>query len=273
MARIEFLSRFDPIEISDSDLELNGLRSLTFYSSALKGRGDVSLYVPPQCLNLTDVPLVILLHGVYGSHWVWFMKGAAHLTAQRLINEGAIRPMLIVAPSDGLRGDGSGYLPYPEADFECWIVEDVIDCVRKIFPCVSANGTVLISGLSMGGYGALRLGMKYPKRFHAISAHSSITHIRQFAQFTRHTMHEELLAPTEPDLLHWAQVCPESLPPMRFDCGIDDPLLFANRQLHRDLQSLGVEHEFKEFEGAHTWNYWRTHLVETLLFFEKHLGI
>jgi putative tributyrin esterase len=269
---IEFPERFDPIELSDPALEPGHLRNLTFHSPALKGRGDISLYVPPQCAALNNVPLVILLHGVYGSHWAWFTKGAAHLTAQRLIGGGSIRPMLIAAPSDGLRGDGSGYLPYPDADYERWIAEDVIDCIRRLFPCIGLAGPICIAGLSMGGYGALRLGMKYSERFHAISAHSSITHISQFAHiFTRHSMHEERFAAEETHLLYWARLNAHLLPLLRFDCGRSDPLFSANVQLHRDLDALSVKHEYAEFEGAHTWEYWKTHLVDTLRFFERTL--
>jgi putative tributyrin esterase len=271
MANLEFPDRFDPIEISDPSLELGHLRNLTFNSPALQGRGDVSLFVPPQCVSLTEVPLVVLLHGVHGSHWAWFMKGAAHLTAQRLIDQGAIRPMVIAAPSDGLCGNGSGYLPYPDANYESWVAEDVVGCIRRVFACVGPSGPTFIAGLSMGGYGALRLGMKYASSFHAISAHSSITQIHQFDQFVNHSMHEELLDPEEPDLLHWARIHLDSVPTLRFDCGYDDSLFAANLQLHHDLQSLGIEHEFTAFPGAHTWDYWRAHLTETLLFFEKSL--
>jgi hypothetical protein len=62
--------------------------------------GDVSLYVPPPVRYARSTPLVILLHGVYGSHWAWFTKGAAHHRAAP-IGDGSIRPMLIAAPSDG----------------------------------------------------------------------------------------------------------------------------------------------------------------------------
>jgi enterochelin esterase-like enzyme len=68
-------------------------------------------------------------------------------------------------------------------------------------------------------------------------------------------MHEELLDPEEPDLLYWARIHLHSLPPLRFDCGYDDTLFAANLQLHHDLQSLGIEHEFTAFPGAHTWDY------------------
>jgi enterochelin esterase-like enzyme len=275
---VEFSTRFEPIEMSDPALESGGIRNLTFHSEALGGRGDVSLWLPPEDVRTQTMPLVVLLHGVYGSHWSWFQQGAAARTAQRLVSAKQIRPMVIATPSDGLAGDGSGYLPsHPgaaaNADYERWIVDDVIDCVRRVIP--AATGPAFLAGLSMGGYGALRLGMKWPQRFDAISAHSAITHIDQFAQFVRHAMPlQSKEGPTTPlpageaDLLHWARLHRAQLPALRFDCGRDDTLAAANVQLHEDLTALGVPHEFELLEGAHTWPYWTVNLEKTLLFFE-----
>ena len=57
----EFRKRFEPVEMSYPALESNGLRNLTFYSAALQGRGDVSLWVPEECVGLSGVPVVVLL--------------------------------------------------------------------------------------------------------------------------------------------------------------------------------------------------------------------
>src|SRR3546814_20544624 len=96
---------------------------MTVKSASLGARADISLFVPDCVAGLADVPIVILLHGVYGSHWAWALKGGAHLTAQRLIDEDTIPPLVLAMPSDGLWGDGSGYVPHRTRDFERWIVE------------------------------------------------------------------------------------------------------------------------------------------------------
>ena len=64
----------------------------------------------------------------------------------------------------------------------------------------------------------------------------------------------------------------EALPPLRFDCGIDDPLIADNRALHAALVEHGVAHTYEEFEGGHTWSYWETHLADTLRFFTRCLA-
>jgi S-formylglutathione hydrolase FrmB len=62
----------------------------------------------------------------------------------------------------------------------------------------------------------------------------------------------------------------DRLPPLRFDCGVDDQLIEENRALHRDLEARGIAHTYEEFPGAHTWAYWERHLEDTLRFFAAH---
>ncbi len=81
-----------------------GLDFITVKSNALKKRADITVFSPPNAGKNT--PLVILLHGVYGSHWAWAMKGNAHITTQNLIEAGQIKPMILAMPSDGLYADG-----------------------------------------------------------------------------------------------------------------------------------------------------------------------
>lgn len=59
------------------------------------------------------------------------------------------------------------------------------------------------------------------------------------------------------------------LPAVRFDCGVDDPLLGANRTLQRALERAGVEHVYEEWPGGHEWACWETHLADTLRFFAE----
>jgi S-formylglutathione hydrolase FrmB len=58
-----------------------------------------------------------------------------------------------------------------------------------------------------------------------------------------------------------------TLPPIRFECGRDDPYLQANRDLHDALQRAGIAHGYAEGEGGHEWSYWSTALEGVLRFF------
>jgi putative tributyrin esterase len=258
---------FRTLEVSDPALAPPGLRFVTVKSAALGQRADVLLYVPPQAEGRRDVPLVLLLHGVYGSHWAWAFQGSAHLTAQRLIDAGAIPPMVLAMPSDGLWGDGSGYVRHAQQDFERWIVDEVPAAARAACAACSEASPLLIAGLSMGGFGALRLAGRHPQRFVAAAGHSSITEASQIDVLLAETRSGWADAPEDQRVLDALRSARAPLPPLRFDCGRDDPFIAANRQLHADLRACCIAHDYAEHEGGHGWDYWSLHLEDTLRFF------
>ncbi|MDF9796454.1 putative tributyrin esterase [Catalinimonas alkaloidigena] len=267
------MSIFRTTEISDAAYESNGLRFITVKSQHLKGRGDICVFVPEQTSHLKNLPLVLLLHGVYGSAWVWTHKGAAHMTTQQLIRMQKIRPMVLAMPSDGLWGDGTAYQLLASGDYEKWIVEDVPAAVKENIACVSDASPLCISGLSMGGFGALRLGAAYPDIFKAISAHSAITAIEQMPLFVEEPLDLYQEAGQQASSVYLSMEANQGkLPPIRFDCGKDDLLIEYNRELHAKLTKSGISHVYEEFEGGHSWSYWKQHLSDTLLFFDHHLN-
>lgn len=262
---------FRTTEISDPKFESDNLRFITVKTNSLKGRGDICVFVPPL-RNAENLPLVILLHGVYGSAWVWTQKAGVHRSAWEMIQNKEIPPMVIAMPSDGLWGDGSGYLPHHQKDFEKWIIEDVPNAVLENIPSVSKKSELFISGLSMGGFGALRLGIKYAAKFKAISAHSSMTDIAQMPLFveelTENYTQEDAL---ENSVLGVLKKYGGNIPKLRFDCGSEDELLLRNRQLHSGLEKLKIEHVYEEFSGGHEWPYWQKHVKNSLLFFKEQM--
>lgn len=263
------MSRFRTLEVSDPVFEFENLRMVTVKSDALGGRGDLTLYQPAGAEGLRNLPLLVLMHGVYGSHWAWALKGGAHRTAQRLIDAGAIQPLVIAMPSDGLGGDGTGYFPQANADYERWIMDDVVDCAKEVSPLLGDGSALYLAGLSMGGYGALRLGAKHAARVEGISAHSSATEARQLDRFLASPLPASLSGDETLDPLYWMRRHRDQLPPMRFDCGTEDELITDNRRLHASLTEEGIPHEYEEFSGGHTWGYWQEHLEETLRFVER----
>ncbi len=260
------MSQFFTVELSDARFESDNLRLITVKSTALNKRADISVFVP-------DVPvselkgMVILLHGVYGSHWAWTLKGGVHQTAQKLINENKMPPMLLVMPSDGLFADGSGYVPHVSEDYEKWIVEDVVSVVTQ--QIAGRPLPLFLTGLSMGGYGAMRLGAKYSDRFRAFSGHSSVTELGQLSQFVEDFDRLLSVVQTQESVLKSILQHKATLPPFRFDCGKEDILIEYNRQLHEALIQHGIDHQYNEFSGGHEWPYWEEHIVDSLLFFGR----
>lgn len=265
------MSSFRTIELSEPTFESNGLRFLTVKTSNLRGRGDICLFVPELEVETTNLPIYILLHGVYGSAWAWAMKGGAGVTANRLIQNDKIEPAIIAMPSDGLWGDGSAYFPHHNKDFEQWIVNDVPRAIVENIPQAGSNSKLCIGGLSMGGYGALKLGAKYPKLFTAISGHSSITQLEQMKQFVEEPIADYLKECQFPNVIDEMIFNKVHLPSIRFDCGTSDPLIEPNRKLHEQLKKEHISHIYEEYAGGHEWSYWQEHLEKTLIFFDQSL--
>lgn len=260
------MSHFRTLERSDPRFEQNGLMHLTVKSAHLKGRGDLTVFVPPGIDHATDVPIVLLLHGIFSSHWAWALKGGAHRTTQHLIATKQMSPMILAMPSDGLWGDGSSYLPHTSQNFERWIVDDVPQAVRETIPAATQASPLFIAGLSMGGFGALRLGALYPYRFSGISAHSAVTDYADLHEAVEEDL--SLLPIDNWDVAELLIASSHTLPPLRFDCGTEDVLLPSNRHLHYRLTKAQVSHRYEEFPGEHSWPYWETHLADTLRFFQ-----
>ncbi len=263
------MSRFRTIEISDSSFENDGLKFLTVKSKNLKGRGDICVFVPDNAAAYSSLPIYILLHGVYGSAWSWALKGGAHITAKRLMIDGSIKPAIIVMPSDGLWGDGSAYLAHNQRDFSQWIISDVPQLIHEVFSFTDNSSPLCLSGLSMGGYGALHLGVDNPSKVAAISAHSAITNFKGMANFVEEPLSLYNLKTKQNDVLDLCIKNKRHLPPLRFDCGTEDPLLEANRTLHQELNNHNIPHTYLEFKGGHEWPYWQRHIEDSFLFFDK----
>lgn len=242
---------------------------VTVNSPSLGGRGDLAVHTTPGVDLPQNVPVVVLLHGVYGSVWNWSLLGGAHTTLDRLVVAGEIAPMVLAMPSDGMRGEGTGYLRHPGFDAESWIVDDVVDAVTEMIGEVTPSSPLCFGGNSMGGFGAARLGLR-DDRVRAIAMHSAITHLDQLAEFTVDDIGAAAdLDPAERDLLFHFDEHADRLPPIHIDCGRADPLAAANRELHEQLRDRGVDHEYAEFDGEHNWDAWSGRIEHGLRFFDS----
>ena len=259
-------SHFRTIEISLPAFEHHGLRHVTVKSAALRRRADMTLWVPDNTAG--PLPLIILLHGVYGSHWSWAWKGGAHVTAAAMVESGQIPPMILAMPSDGLWGDGSGYIKHGTGeDYESWIMDEVPAAAAEATAGLTNGTPLFLTGLSMGGYGALRLGAKHGARVAGVSAHSSATHFDDLDAITDEDLSLCGVDAAECAVIDVMKAHGTTLPPIRFDCGTSDVLLPQNRALHAALEAAGIAHDYQEFPGGHDWPYWREHIADSLRFF------
>lgn len=214
-----------------------------------------------------------LLHGLSDDHMRWLQQTSIERYVERL-------PLIVVMP-DG----GRGFYTCHNAghDYARYIAHDCVQYVERNFPARSRRASRCIGGLSMGGYGALRVALGYPDLF--VSAHS---HSGALMIGTRKRKNENPLdewefnaifgknpAGTDHDLLHLAQNAMTAgyLPKLRIDCGDEDFLLDANRAFTRQLDELGIAHEYEEFSGGHNWAYWDEHIQDALAFHAKQLKL
>jgi len=260
------------IETSDPLFEFEHLRFASAYSNALQRRGEICLFIPPLTPESADIPLVLLLHGFNGNAWSWALQGGVSKTATALVKSHEIRPMVVAMPGDGSLLANSGYLPYLGRDHEHWVVDEVLDITRKLVKQVSNTSPVFLAGLSMGGFGALRLAAKYPDRYLGAAAHSPITKIQQLEPSYGPPNSGGPEGDGESSILFWAERNARTIPPLQLTCGKDDPLIGECFQLHQSLKHLGVVHTYDEPNGDHSWQYWRKCLPGTLRFFEDLLS-
>jgi putative tributyrin esterase len=266
------MPEFRTLEVSNPQFENNNLRFITVKTTSLKGRGDICVYVPKDTRTGDTLPIVLLLHDVYGSAWHWAYKGGVHMHLDELIKKGELPPMILAMPSDGLWGDGSAYLLHSGYNFETWISEDVPNAVMQTIKGAKIQSPLFIAGASMGGFGALRIGARYGHKFKAISAHSAITSLAQVKFFVQEPLRDySQQSAVDEDVLATFKHYRQHLPPIRFDCGIDDLLLKYNRDLHKNMDKAGIPHIYQEHDGGHEWPYWSEHIIDTLKFFAAQL--
>jgi S-formylglutathione hydrolase FrmB len=201
-------------------------------------------------------PVLVQLHGRNGNHTRWLYNSNLHTYAKNL-------PLIIVLP------DGANSLwanLHSTLRYEDFVVQDLWEHINATFP-VRKDSPWAIGGLSMGGYGAIHLGLKYPEKYCSIYAHSSV--IPTYDELLTSWMEQlTFITPeraTDLDCYHLAEeIEPAKLPRLSFDCGTEDGLLEHNQRFHAHLQELGLAHSYAEYPGAHTWDYWDLHVQEAL---------
>jgi S-formylglutathione hydrolase FrmB len=252
-------------------------------SKLLGGRRPMFLYTPPRYeADRRRYPLLLLLHGMWGCQQDWVFDGHIPATMDRLIAAGEVPPMIVAMPSDGLHDDGTFYVNWHDGSgrFEDYFLQEVLVEVDRKFRTSRSRKRRAIAGLSMGGFGAMHLGLRHPEQFSIIAGLSSLLRPPQAIEAGSHA-HRAFGPGKSPQSAQHRMVDPFELVKDRrltgetriyLNCGTEDHLLRQNRAFHEHLTHLGVEHAYEEFPGHHDWPYWRTHVVDALRFIAKHLA-
>ena len=212
-------------------------------------------------------PLLLLLHGLTGNHLTW-------LTQTGLASYAARYSFFIVC----LEGRESWYtnsveMP-PDTDdlsspscpaygrYEDDLIQDFLPHIQAKLPLLPAGKHWAIGGMSMGGYGAIRIALTHGRLFSLALSHSGAFEYPQ-RQETHPVFGErarDLVARRSANLFKLAEDALSTWPPARphlyFDCGQKDRWLTANQHLHQHLDFIGYRHTYIEQPGFHTLPYW-----------------
>ena len=204
-----------------------------------------------------------LLHGLSDDHTIWQRRTRIEWYVRTL-------PLIVVMP-DGYRGFYTDYDPGPL--YAKYINEELVAMIERTFPAKPSRDSRCIGGLSMGGYGAMRAALAYPDLYASANSHSGavlhgsktwpqekLDRSELFGRDPRGTNHDLLKLAAD------AQRTRVALPKLLIDCGTEDFLIEDNREFHAKLKSMGIEHQYKEFPGAHDWDYWDQHVQEAIAF-------
>jgi putative tributyrin esterase len=199
-----------------------------------------------------------LLHGLTGDYLDWSTRTDLARIAQET-------QLVIVMPD----GENSWYVNAADKGprFEDYIADDLVKDVESKYRVIRSRYGRAIAGLSMGGYGALKIALKRPAVFAAAGGFSSALGVTDPKFDDALTAYKDQLyktfgpagseTRTANDILVIAgKTKPETAPSLYLDCGTSDGLLESNRALVAVLQKHGLAYEYHEVPGAHTWDYW-----------------
>jgi S-formylglutathione hydrolase FrmB len=226
------------------------------------GGGDVQISEP-------SYPLLVLLHGRNGSYKDW--------PTQTRIARYAAAYRLCIVFAEGNNGwytnaaDGS-------ARYEDDLMQDFLPHIQSTLPVLPPGRRWGIGGLSMGGYGAVKLALKYPQWFALAVSHSGALEKPRVPEphpvFGDPVTDAALRRAENPFWLAEQALSrfPIVRPRLYLDCGLSDELLAVNRRFHDHLRFIGYHHTYLEMPGHHTWPYWNRALRTALPTIAKALG-
>ncbi|HUF26981.1 MAG TPA: alpha/beta hydrolase family protein [Gemmatimonadaceae bacterium] len=293
----------------------------SLWSPALGVWKRMVVYLPPsyESSPRRRYPVAYYLHGMWGSETDWTTQGHIAAVADSLAAAG-VPEMIIVMPD----GDNGYYTTWATpGDYEAcrrqppvrepphsycvrrphydeYVAFDVVRHVDSAHRTRAEPARRAVAGLSMGGYGAITLALRYPEIWSAAASHSGVLSIALVGrapdgapQWLNADPDFEplwgadfwpLIAPVfgrdtadwwarEPARLASIAEARGRLPAMLIDVGVDDSLVIDRNRAFRDrLAELGIAHTYREWPGGHTWSYWRAHVGESLRWIAGHIG-
>ncbi|WP_262250395.1 alpha/beta hydrolase [Parapedobacter soli] len=237
-------------------------------SDAMDKTVKTVIITPKDYTQRDSFPVVYLLHGYSGNYADWVNKAPE-------IKDFADQYGLIIVCPDG--GYGSWYWDSPvdpSFRYETFVSGELVTWVDGQYKTIANRDGRAITGLSMGGHGALYLAMKHSDVYGAAGSTAGGVDIRPFplnwdmakrlGSYADYP--ERWESHTVINLVH--RLTPNSLA-LIIDCGTSDFFYGVNEQLHRKLLDRNIPHTYITGPGAHNWEYWQRSIGYQLLFFDR----
>ena len=243
-------------------------------SKSLQRRTSISVILPADNIHFLQdreeiVPqpykTLYFLHGLYGSDEIVL----ANTSIQKFAEDNGIA---IVIPC----GENSFYVDNEKAHayYGEYVGQELLDITRNIFPLSDKREDTFIAGFSMGGYGAVRNGLKYSQNFSKIGMISSALITDEIADYVSddnvlrsRPFYESIFG--DLDDLKGSDMDPKALientqdiPDIFMACGVDDFLFDKNVDFYEFLKSKAIDVEFIQAPGEHTWDFSEKYLKE-----------
>ena len=254
--------------------------SLDIPSQAMRKTYKSAVILPDSySRNKSAYPVLYLLHGGFGHYRDWLEKTPDKNLLQRLSD---FYNLIIVLPEGEVF---SYYIDSPvdkKSQFESYIIKDVVPAIDKAYRTNRSNKARAISGLSMGGYGALYLSALHPDVFGMAGSMSGALNpdmmgwkLPPDATSNIRKAFASIIGPIEfvdyskYSVISMADRIKKNSTKLIIDCGVDDFLIEPNRELHRRLVFNQTPHVYTERPGGHSWDYWQNSLPYHVLFFHE----
>ena len=250
------------------------LIQINYISNALQRTVPVQVILPVDKLTpdgklpaRKKFKTLYLLHGYLGNYTDW----VSGTRIQRWAEE---RDLCVVMPS----GDNAFYADRP-ATGNCYgqfIGEELVEITRRMFPLSDKREDTFIGGLSMGGFGAMRNGLKYHETFGTVISFSGVLELFEawknapagedcsFQEGIFGPFADAVESDKNPIWLAKHLAKEKNLPRIYISCGTEDWLLSQNRNFRDLLIKLGYGVTYEEAPGNHNWDFWDTYIKKVI---------
>ena len=243
--------------------------TIQVYSAAMKKEINSCVITPDNYEKANrNFPVIYLLHGYGGDYATWVKSFADVMKQVDKYNFIAI----------GVDGNySSWYLDSPidpAFKYETYIIRELIPFIDQTYKTDATPAGRAITGLSMGGHGALYLSFKHQDVFGAAGSMSGGVDIRPFSE--KWDLKKRLGSITDfsenwekNTVINMLNLIESNKLKLIIDCGVDDFFIEVNRNLHQKMLTLKINHDYIEREGAHNRDYWDNSLNYQFFFFNN----